>query len=612
MKYKENIIKWNLEKYNYTKELYNKYQIQLFMQNANTHLISTFKDYLFYDDFTEFFSKFYILRESLGILIPLLKYYERSSYIFPNYTILNEGKYIYKNIIKKQILINYLEELEIKKRNNKFNSNANKNKTKNNSEIIFNTQLYNNILMNNNNDSNLNILFGIKINKNKDNNNNVNNCNEISKDKDDSINTFKKIINAINESSTKSVGTNTINIIAYNKKKIKNGKKRNNNISLKGINNSTNFTSNISSTNTNFNSMFKINKKINHNINNIINISKGTIYHGRRPCITLEKNINNNSDSNNNSNLNFYAYKKLHKNKAYKNNSKKKTNSFLTYFNSSFMKSFLTKLNEKKCTTSDKSVINMMKTKNKIIKNKKHVLTPITPIEKIKHHISISSFFFRNSKITKYLTNIPSAEKSSKNNLKYKKIKVKNINNNRILINHTNLKSKICENKNKGVLIKDNHLNHHHQRNRIFKLNTYSISLNNSSIYKTINLNNMKKSIITLTQYRKDKKISLCNEMFRNENSIIAKKKYFTNNISKTKLTTNINNTEEEKKKTKKKKVNKIYFKTKLPSPLKLKRNILNKHFNTLNKNNSLFKDFKTLHNLKYFPKKNISEFCKK
>jgi hypothetical protein len=178
--------------------------------------------------------------------------------------------------------------------------------------------------MNNNNDSNLNILFGIKINKSKDNNNNVNNCNEISKDKDDSINTFKKIINAINESSTKSVGTNTINIIAYNKKKIKKGKERNNNISLKGINNSTNFTSNISSTNTNFNSMFKINKKINHNINNIINISKGTIYHSRRPCITLEKNINNNSDSNNNSNLNFYAYKKLHRNKAYKNNSKKK------------------------------------------------------------------------------------------------------------------------------------------------------------------------------------------------------------------------------------------------------------------------------------------------
>ena len=59
MRYKENIIKWNLEKYNSNNELYNKYQVQMFLENANTHLISTFKDYLFYDDLTEFFSKFY-------------------------------------------------------------------------------------------------------------------------------------------------------------------------------------------------------------------------------------------------------------------------------------------------------------------------------------------------------------------------------------------------------------------------------------------------------------------------------------------------------------------------------------------------------------------------
>ena len=41
-------------------------------------------------------------------------YYESSSYVFPNYTSINEGKYIYRNIIKKQQLIDYLEELEEK------------------------------------------------------------------------------------------------------------------------------------------------------------------------------------------------------------------------------------------------------------------------------------------------------------------------------------------------------------------------------------------------------------------------------------------------------------------------------------------------------------------
>lgn len=600
MKYKENIIKWNLEKYNYTKEIYNKYQVQLFMENANTHLISTFKDFLFYDDFTEFLSKYYFLKDSLNILIPLLTYYEKSSYIFPNYTILNEGKYIYKNIIKKQILINYLEDLELKKRQNINNFSTNKNQTKYNSEKIFDTQLYNNLLINNNNDSNLNILFGIKINKNKNNNKDV--------IKEDSICSFKKLINAISESNTKSVGTNTINITSYNNKKIKKGKKRNN-ISPKAISNSTNYTTNIS--NTNANSMFKINKKIIINNNNI---NKNYIFNNqnRLACITLEKNINSLDNS---SNYNFNTQKNLKRTRFQKSNGQKKINSFLTYFNSSFMKPFLAKLNEKK-VTSDKNVLNIMKTKNKTIKNRKHVLTPI---DKIKHHISISSFILKNSKINKYLTHLPSTENSSKNNLKYKKIKVKNGNNKIINSHNTSLKSKIFENKNKGVLIKDNNHLNHHQRNNILnfecnynsKITTYSISLNNS-IYKTMNMNNMKKSSIPLTQYRKNRKISLCNEIFKND-TMINTKKFFTKNISKTKIT-NINITEEDKKKNRNKKNNKIYFKTKLPSPLRPRRNLRNNQIKSLNKNknNSLFKDFKTLHKLKYFPKKNISDLNKK
>ena len=363
--------------------------------------------------------------------------------------------------------------------------------------------------------------------------------------------------------------------------------------------------------------MFKINKKIIINNNNN-NINKNYIFnnHNHRACITLEKNINSLDNS---SNYNFNTQKNLKRTRFQKNNGQKKINSFLTYFNSSFMKSFLTKLNEKK-VTSDKNVLNIMKTKNKTIKNRKHVLTPI---DKIKHHISICSFILKNSKINKYLTHLPRTENSSKNNLKYKRVKVKN--GNKIMnSHHTSLKSKIFENKNKGVLIKDNNHLNHHQRNNILnfdcnynnsKINTYSISLNNS-IYKTMNMNNMKKSSIPLTQYRKDRKISLCNEIFKNENSMITAKKFFTKNISKTKIT-NINITEEDKKKNKNKnnkKNNKIYFKTKLPSPLRPRKNLLNNQFKSLNKNKnkSLFKDFKTLHNLKYFPKKNISDLSKK
>jgi hypothetical protein len=115
-KYKVNVMKWNLEKYNTNPLFYQKFQILLLMENANTHLVSLFKDYLLYDDATEFFKEYYTKDEIYDRLKTIYDYYESSSYLFPNYTVINEGKYIYRNIIKKQKLIDYLEDLEDKKR----------------------------------------------------------------------------------------------------------------------------------------------------------------------------------------------------------------------------------------------------------------------------------------------------------------------------------------------------------------------------------------------------------------------------------------------------------------------------------------------------------------
>ena len=108
-------MRWNLEKYNSTPLLYQKYLIFLLMENANTHLVSMFKDYLLYDDMTEFFKEYYNHEEIYPRLKTIYEYYESSSYLFPNYTAIEEGKYIYRNIIKKQKLIDYLEDLEDKK-----------------------------------------------------------------------------------------------------------------------------------------------------------------------------------------------------------------------------------------------------------------------------------------------------------------------------------------------------------------------------------------------------------------------------------------------------------------------------------------------------------------
>ena len=62
-KFKINIMQWNLEKYNSTPLFYQKFQILLLMENANTHLVSIFKDNLLFDDMTEFFREYYVKTE---------------------------------------------------------------------------------------------------------------------------------------------------------------------------------------------------------------------------------------------------------------------------------------------------------------------------------------------------------------------------------------------------------------------------------------------------------------------------------------------------------------------------------------------------------------------
>ena len=116
---------------------------------------------------------------------------------------------------------------------------------------------------------------------------------------------------------------------------------------------------------------------------------------------------------------------------------------------------------------------------------------------------------------------------------------------------------------------------------------------------------NIKKSMLPLTQYRKDKKISLCNELFKNEINYLPKKKFCSKNISKIKIT-HLNNEEEKKKNSAK--IITSYFNSRLPSPKNYKGNILiKKHFNILNKskNKTLIKAYKTLNNSKYFSKRN-------
>ena len=173
-KYKINVMKWNLEKYNSTPLFYQKFQILLLMENANTHLVSVFKDYLLYDDMTEFFKEFYDRKEIYPRLKTIYDYYESSSYLFPNYTAINEGKYIYRNIIKKQKLIDYLEDLEDKKKEKEEKKKKGKkmglclDDESSSYFEVFDTKIYDNIIKETRNDSKINELFCVG-NKNNEN-----------------------------------------------------------------------------------------------------------------------------------------------------------------------------------------------------------------------------------------------------------------------------------------------------------------------------------------------------------------------------------------------------------------------------------------------------------
>ena len=67
--------------------------------------MSVFKDYLIFDDVSEFLKRFYQKYESTQRLPKMYEFYEKNSQFLPNYITLPENKYMFKNIQRKQKLI---------------------------------------------------------------------------------------------------------------------------------------------------------------------------------------------------------------------------------------------------------------------------------------------------------------------------------------------------------------------------------------------------------------------------------------------------------------------------------------------------------------------------
>lgn len=172
---KKLIFKKLANKYFRGPDYYYKKIITDIIDNEPSHLVASFKEYLIIGDFSEFLQGYFNLKEVIKFLPLIFEYYHCSTVIFPNYVNLEEKKYIYKNIQKKQKIINIQQEQEeidekirkkkLEKEKRKKNDIINYDSDSTSKSDIITTHALNSILNQTNTSNNKN-LFGINTNNN--------------------------------------------------------------------------------------------------------------------------------------------------------------------------------------------------------------------------------------------------------------------------------------------------------------------------------------------------------------------------------------------------------------------------------------------------------------
>ena len=107
------------KKYSSNKFSYNIISINNIIYNESCLIVAKFKDFLIYDDNTDFLRKFYTTPESKYKLYKILDLYENYSKIFPNYLVVKEKKFMYKNIRRKQKMIDAFNQIKLEEEENR-------------------------------------------------------------------------------------------------------------------------------------------------------------------------------------------------------------------------------------------------------------------------------------------------------------------------------------------------------------------------------------------------------------------------------------------------------------------------------------------------------------
>lgn len=246
---------------------YNVRIINDIIYNEKAHIVAKFKDFLIFDDTSEFMRRHFKINESKQRLRKVLDFYDTYSKIFANYIILPEAKYMYKNIQRKQKMIDGQQRT------------YNEEKLPKETDKIFNTEIYNSImnqtenlpLIEENSNMSLELLIDT-INKNdKEKDDPITSKNKEKEIKDLNFNTICSHVNLTvseKEEKNKNVVTttsiNNVNTTTTSKSKVKNEIKKtintNNVLSSVNINVNTQNLNNFFSTNT-INSARGANKK---------------------------------------------------------------------------------------------------------------------------------------------------------------------------------------------------------------------------------------------------------------------------------------------------------------------------------------------------------------
>ena len=88
--YKTKLIYNNLKKYNISAEICNKYIINDIIFDHRNHIVAVFKNYLLWDETSEFLKRYYTKRDIVGRLPKISEYYVQYTLFTPNY-LANDG-----------------------------------------------------------------------------------------------------------------------------------------------------------------------------------------------------------------------------------------------------------------------------------------------------------------------------------------------------------------------------------------------------------------------------------------------------------------------------------------------------------------------------------------